>query len=86
MTTITLNNENKTQIEFSYDSGIPYKEEIRPECEYGDWKEKPDYCLIKMFLCDDELKHFKNKKEIKFTDIHFIKNIQHLNFLLHKRN
>ncbi len=62
------------KIEFSYDSGISYKEEIRPKCEYGDWKEQPDYCLIKMFLCDDELKQFKNKKEIKFTDIHFIKN------------
>ena len=61
------------KIEFSYDSGISYKEEIRPKCEYGDWKEQPDYCLIKMFLCDDELKQFKNKKEIKFTDIHFIK-------------
>ena len=74
MTIIQLNNENTTKVEFTYDSGIPYKEEIRPECEYGDWKEKPDYCLIKMFLCDDELKHFKNKKEIKFTDIHFFKN------------
>ena len=66
MTIIQLNNENKTQVEFTYDNGLPYKKEIRPECEYGDWSEKPDYCLIKMFLCDDEFKHFKNKKFIPY--------------------
>ena len=38
MTTIKLNNENKTEITFSYDNGLPYKKAIRPSIEYGDWK------------------------------------------------
>jgi hypothetical protein len=38
MTTITLNNEEKTKVIFEYENGLPYKKSIRPEMEYGDWK------------------------------------------------
>lgn len=69
----SLNNKNKTEITFSYDSGIPYKEEIRPEYEYGDWEEKPNFALIKVNFNDKEFIYLKNKEEIKFINIHFIK-------------
>ena len=50
MTTITLNNENKTQIEFTYNNGLPYKKSITPEYEYGNWKENNQIALIKLKL------------------------------------
>ena len=46
MTTITLNNENKTQIEFTYNNGLPYKKSIRPEYEYGDWEKNNEIALF----------------------------------------
>ena len=55
MTTIKLNSENKTEITFSYDNGLPYKKAIRPSIEYGDWKINSHITLIKVNLSDDEV-------------------------------
>ena len=74
MTTIQLNNENKTQVEFTYDNGIPYKKEIRPAYEYGDWEDYPNIALIKVDFNDKEFSLFQNKQKLKFTEIYFIKN------------
>lgn len=74
MTTMQLVSENKTQIEFSYDSGIPYKEEIRPEYGIGIWKRNSKIKIIKLNFNDKEIRYFKNKNDLKFTHIYFIKN------------
>lgn len=73
MTTIKLNNENKTEITFSYDNGLPYKKAIRPSIEYGDWKINSHITLIKVNLSDDEVLLFKNIDNIKFQQITKIK-------------
>ena len=59
MTIIQLNNENKTQIEFTYDSGIPYKKEIRPAYGYGDWEENNQIVIIKVDFNDKEFSLFQ---------------------------
>lgn len=66
MTTIQLNNENKTQVELTYDHGLPYKKAIRPEIEYGNWKEDNSFTLFKINLSNDDLTLFKDKHNIDF--------------------
>jgi hypothetical protein len=65
MTTIELNNQNKTKFNFSYDNDLPYKKSIRPETKYGDWKENPKKALIKIFFSDLDYNLFKNPHKIK---------------------
>lgn len=74
MTAIIANNENKTEFTFSYDSGIPYKKEIRPECDYGDWEDYPTIALIKLNFNDKEISLFNKKEHLKYKEIYFIKN------------
>jgi len=74
MTTIQLNNENKTQVEFTYDNGLPYKKAIRPAIHYGEWKKNKNIALIKVDFNDKEFSLFQNKQKLKFTEIYFIKN------------
>ena len=66
MTTIKLNNENKTEINFSYDNGLPYKKAIRPAIEYGDWIDNNKIALIKINLTSEDLKLFSNINNIDF--------------------
>lgn len=73
MTTITLNNENKTQIEFTYNNGLPYKKSIRPEIEYGEWTENENIALIKVKLSENDLSLIKNKNNIKCQRITKVK-------------
>ena len=69
MTTIQLNNENKTQVEFTYDNGLPYKKSISPEYEYGNWKKNNQIALIKVKLTDYEISLFKDKNNINLISI-----------------
>lgn len=39
--TLIANNKNKTKITFAYDHGLPYKDKVRPNLEYGDWEDEP---------------------------------------------
>ena len=64
MTTIQLNNENKTQVEFTYDNGLPYKKSISPEYEYGNWKENNQIALIQVKLTDYEVSLFEDKNNM----------------------
>lgn len=72
MTTITLNNENKTQFNFEYEHGLPYKKSIRPVMEYGDWKENINITLIIVTLSDVEFSLFKEPQEIEIISAHQI--------------
>ena len=74
MTTIELNNKNKTKITFSYDHDLPYKKSIRPDIEYGDWKENTKITLIKINFSDRDYKLFENPHEIEIVGIYEIKN------------
>ncbi len=74
MTTIQLNNENKTQVEFTYDNGLPYKKSISPEYEYGNWKKNNEIALFKINLNNEELNLFKDKNNIDFHLIRKINN------------
>lgn len=65
MTTIKLNNENKTEITFSYDNGLPYKKAIRPSIEYGDWSNNKDIMIIKLFLSKQDIALFRDKNNIE---------------------
>ena len=65
MTTIKLNNENKTEITFSYDNGLPYKKAIRPSIEYGDWSNNKDIMVIKLFLSKQDIALFRDKNNIE---------------------
>ena len=65
MTTITLNNDNKTQIEFTYNNGLPYKKSIRPDYEYGEWTENQNIALINVKFSENDLSLIKNKNNIK---------------------
>ena len=69
MTTIQLNNENKTQVELTYDHGLPYKKAIRPEIEYGNWKEDNSFTLFKINLSNDDLLLIKDKHNIECKSI-----------------
>ena len=69
MTIIQLNNENKTQVEFTYDHGLPYKKAIRPEIEYGNWKEDNSFTLLKINLSNDDLLLIKDKHNIECKSI-----------------
>ena len=69
MTTIQLNNENNTQVEFTYDNGLPYKKSIRPEIEYGNWKKNNQIALIKVKLTDYEISLFEDKNNIDLISI-----------------
>lgn len=70
MTTIQLNNENKTEVTFEYDNGLPYKKSISPEYEYGNWKKNNQIALIKVKLTDYEISLFKDKNNIKCKGIY----------------
>ena len=70
MTTITLNNDNKTQIEFTYNNGLPYKKSITPKYEYGTWKENNQIALIKIKLSENDLSLIKNKNHITCKGIY----------------
>ena len=72
--TIVANNKNKTKITFSYDHGLPYKDRVRPNLEYGEWKKYPEKALIKVNFNDDEMNFFENKNEIKNSAIYEINN------------
>ncbi len=65
MTTMQLNNENKTKVTFEYDNGLPYKKSITPEIEYGEWTENQNIALIKVKLSENDLSLIKNKNNIK---------------------
>lgn len=72
MTTITLNNENNTEIIFEYEHDLPYKKSIRPEMEYGDWQENSTITLIIVTLSDLEYSLFKEPKEIEIMSAYQI--------------
>lgn len=74
MTTITVNNEEKTKIIFEYENGLPYKKSIRPEMEYGDWKKNNKITLLKVILTDNEYSLFSNPDNIEISNIYQIKN------------
>ena len=70
MTTITLNNENKTEVTFEYDNGLPYKKSITPEYEYGNWSKNNEIVLIKIKLTEYEVSLFKDKNNFNLLSIH----------------
>jgi len=65
---------DNTEFIFNYDSGIPYKKEIRPAYEYGEWEDYPNIALIKINFNDKEFSLFNEKQKLKFIKIYFIKN------------
>ncbi len=69
MTTITLNNDNKTQIEFTYNNGLPYKKSIRPSVHYGEWGKNKNIALIKIKLSENDIALIKNKNDIECKKI-----------------
>ena len=73
MTTIELNNKNKTKINFSYEHGLPYKKSIRPDIEYVDWAEYESITLISVFFSKDDL-NLLTKTKINCLEINLIKN------------
>ena len=73
MTTIKLNNKNQTEINFSYDNGLPYKKAIRPSVEYGDWKKDKNKTLIKITLSNEDSLLFKDLNNINCIRITKIK-------------
>lgn len=72
--TIVANNKNQTQITFSYDHGLPYKDFIRPKYEYGDWNKNISKTLIKVYLDDEDMELFENKEKILALKIYEIEN------------
>ncbi len=70
--TLIANNKNKTKITFAYDHGLPYKPNIRPTLEYGDWDGHPNQALIKITFDDKDMSLFDNKKEIIINEIYLI--------------
>ena len=72
--TLIANNKNKTKITFSYDHGLPYKDKVRPNLEYGDWEDEPHKTLIKINFNDLEMKMFENKNKISIKNINLIDN------------
>ena len=72
--TIYLDNENKTKITFAYNHGLPYKDKVRPNLEYGDWEDEPYKTLIKINFNDLEMKIFENKNKISIKNINLIDN------------
>ena len=69
MTTIQLNNENKTQVEFTYNHGLPYKKAIRPAIHYGEWKKNKNIALVKVKLSENDLLLIKDKNDIECIGI-----------------
>ena len=69
MTTMQLNNENKTQVEFNYNNGLPYKKSIRPDIHYGEWGKNKNIALIKVKLSENDLSLVKNKNDIECKSI-----------------
>ena len=72
--TIVANNENKTKITFSYDHGLPYKDRVRPNLEYGDWEENDKITIIVVKFSDEEYCLFSNPNDIEILNAHQIKN------------
>ena len=73
MTTIKLNNKNQTEINFSYDNGLPYKKAIRPSIEYGNWTNNEDIMVIKVFLSQQDISFFSDKNNIECLKLNKIK-------------
>lgn len=63
--TIIAKNENKTKITFEYYHGLPYKDRVRPDMEYGIWEEDKTKILLKVYFVDEEMNLFENKQKIK---------------------
>lgn len=74
MTTIILNNKNKTKITFEYEHGLPYKKSIRPLMEYGDWEENDKITIIVVNLNNEEYSLFSNPNNIEILNMQQIKN------------
>ncbi len=74
MTTITLNNEEKTKVTFEYQHGLPYKKSIRPEIEYGDWEENDKITIIVVKFSNEEYCLFSNTNDIEILNKKKIKN------------
>lgn len=68
--TLVANNKSKTKITFHYDHGLPYKDKIRPQMEYGDWEEDETKTLIKINFIDEDMKLFEKKDKILGFDNH----------------
>lgn len=72
MNTITLNNEQKTEVSFEYDNGLPYKERIRPSYEYGTLKNHNNLAGIKINLTKEEYLALNNSDVLLFEKAFFI--------------
>lgn len=72
MTTIILENENKTEVSFEYDNGLPYKERIRPSYEYGTLKSNNSLAGIKINLTKEEYADLNNQEVLLFEKAYFI--------------
>ena len=75
MTTIQLNNENKTEVTFEYDNELPYKERIRPKYEFGKLNNNNNNLAgINIYFNEDQFKELNCETNILFKKIFFIKN------------
>ena len=74
MTTITLNNENKTEVTFSYDNGLQYKEKIRPKYAFGKLKSNNNLAGINIYFNNEEFKELNCTNNIVFEKVFFITN------------
>lgn len=72
MNTFILNNENKTEVSFEYDNGMPYKERIRPSYEYGTLKSNNNLAGIKINLTKEEYADLNNQKVLLFEKVYFV--------------
>lgn len=72
MNTITLNNENKTEITFEYDNELPYKERIRPSYEYGTLKNQNNLGGIKINLTKEEYTALNKPEVLVFEKAFFV--------------
>lgn len=69
-----LNNENKTEVSFEYDNGLPYKERIRPKYKFGKMKSNNNLAGINIYFDKEEFKELNCSNNILFEIVFFITN------------
>lgn len=73
MTTMQLDNINKTEVIFEDDNGLPYKEKIRPKYKFGKMKSNNNLAGINIYFDKKEFKELNIEKNIVFEKVFFIK-------------
>ncbi len=74
MTTMQLDNINKTEVIFEYDNGLPYKERIRPKYKFGKLKTNNNLAGINIYFDKEEFKELNCSNNILFERVFFITN------------